>query len=634
VPDVTRPAVYALSAKEVVAYRTVPTLDTLGRAPVRYGGGVAAKGHAGDLRALFDMSTRRRQGVFDAPVATTVDGTLHIYFRDARKPVVQAATFPAFAGADVAVAGPGGTASPVGAAAPEEYDRPIDVPVGKPFTRQVAVPPGATATLVSGPAGMTLSAGGTLSWTPTAAVAGTTQSVKVRLDRTDGGGPTFVRYALAVAGPPSGTTPAPSVGATATGRPGHRRGASPPEQAVVAVDPRAITLPYDFMGRTIGYAFAPSYDGQHLLVLTGRTLRLTDGSGALAVETHELPRRYTRLAERDAYYIAASTTTLDLLDKRTLAVIRSIKLHTAETYDLAIHPTLRMSYVALHDESLPTDSTVRSRRVVTVNETTGTVTLVPGVFGQWVAADPRGRRLFVGAHDLYQNGYELDFNFDDFIRPAYGDIDLLGVLPLVDGAPQRGKATTTPGVNGQAVRVSPDGDAVCFVSAAGRPVYSYAVPALDPANLNETLATYSAKAGGGLFPQDLCFHPTLPIVAMACPDRVLLFDRATGDLLDDKLGPLPGVGNRNLDRVLFSPDGKSVVIDPVTDGGPIPPPGHGDKPKDVRRVFAVPLKLSDAELAQLARAKRSMPRSAPAPDAPPAEVVPRDDRADQLAPRT
>jgi hypothetical protein len=637
VPDATRPAVYQLASGIVTAYRTDATLDPLGQAPVRYTAVAGQRGRARpaeDVRGMVNPDRRRREHIFDAPVAATVDGTLHIFFCNADAPVVEAATFAPFVG-DAAPT-PAVAANSAGVGVGPDEAGPITVPVGKPFSHRVAVPPGAKATLVTGPTGMALSADHVLTWTPSAGDAGTTQAVKLRIDPATGQ-PAFVRLTLDVPPPPA---PPPSATIAAGTTPaGQARGRSPrrsdsdrpltPEQAIAAAaaaDPRAITLPYDHMAREVFYSFAPSYDGHHLLVLHGNQLQVTDGSGAEVAQTLTLPRRYGRIAERDAYYVATSATTLDLIDKQTMAVTKSIRLHTTETYDLTLHPTLRMAYVALHDEALGSDSSARSRRVALVNETTGATTVIPGVFGQWVVADPLGRQLYVGLHEVYQKGYRLnfDFDFEDPVMPVYGSIDVLGVLPLRNGIPQRGKAIADPGVNGSGIRVAGDGKAVSYVSGGGRPGGSYAIPALDPNNLAEALTVYSAKDQGFIpAPRDLCYHPTLPLVAMAIGDKVLVFNRDTGDRLDGKLGPMPKLDD--VDRVFFSPDGKGVVIDPVVDvhTNPTGPPTRG------RRLFAVPLNLTAAEQAAVARPLPPRPPSVPSLQGgkPAAPVPPKDDDA-------
>ncbi len=595
VPDATRPAVYVLTAGGLAGYRTNPTLDALGRAAAKVAVAKQSRARKDDVRRFYDLASQQRIGVFDAPIAVTVDGRLHVFLHESARPVVDTATFDPMGGPADAAAGPAAAAD----------DGPIEVSVGKPFTRQVAVPAGARASLMSGPAGLTLSAGQVLAWTPPAAAGGTTEVVKLRLDRADGSAPTFVRYTLAVDGPPAV--------ASADGR---RRGPKPPVDPDAEPEaPPAITVPYDMTGITHDFAFAPSFDGHHLLVLTGSRLRITDLTGTKVEQNLKLPRRCNHIAERDDCYVATTANTLELIDKRTLTSRRSIRLHTSETYDLALNPVLRVAYVALHDEALPADDSVRSRRVAVVNETTGSVLVTPGVYGQWLAVDPAGRRLFVGLHQTYQAGYRIDFNFDDFIVPAYGDVDVLGVLPLRAGVPGRGRASSDPGVNGRAVRVSPDGAAVSYVAAAGRPVYSDAVPALDPADLNETLATYSLKGLGG--PQDLCYHPTLPLVAATTGDHVVLFDRATGDRLDDKLDLPPEGRLHNADRVMFSPDGRSVLVDPSYDWRERPPRG-GERPKPERALIAIPIRLTEAEAAALAKGPPAGPKAVPAPDAKPA----------------
>jgi hypothetical protein len=593
--DQTRPAVYGLSETQLLAFNTNATLDEIGHVPAKFDGLGKPKNDAVQFRELFDSSPRRDAGDFDPPIAVTLGDTLHLFFMNPRKPIVEAATFDAFKVPDLVTTHSNESTPPDVAAADEV---PSALSPQQLSTYTLLVPSNTTLTPMSMPPGMKLS-GNILSWTPPADAAGSTISIKIRAEHA--GSVTFIRHTFNISG------------------------VSPAVAAAADRAQRLITFPFDPTGATTGYAFAPSYDHRSLLVLTGSKLRITDPSGQFAAETHTLPRQYNHIAEREIYYVALSANTLDLIDKHTFAVIKSVPLHTSETYDLVLHPTLRIAYVALHDQNSPADASILSRRIAEVNETTGALTVIPGTYGQWLAIDPHGAKLYIGLHDLYQQGYRIDTNYDELIVPDYGDIDVLGVIPLLNGTPQRGKAIGDPGVNGRAVRVSPDGKALSYVAAAGCPVYSYAVPALDPSNLKETLATYSMKGLGG--PQDLCYHPMLPLVAAISTDHVALFDRNTGDRLDDKLGPIPVDHLENMDRVLFSPDGRFVLIDPVTDASGLH--NGGGRSDSARHLIAIPINLTDAERAILAKSAPPALKSTPTPDAPAPKPTPSEDTTEK-----
>ena len=221
------------------------------------------------------------------------------------------------------------------------------------------------------------------------------------------------------------------------------------------------------------------------------------------------------------------------MDKHTLNVLRTIKLNVPQTFELAIQPGTRRSFVTVHDDNEGKEPEQLARRLYDVNESTGDVRKVPGVAGEWVLADPSRRRVFVGLHFVYEAGIILDFDIGD-IRPDYGDVDVLENVDF-EAAPGKVvvKTNSKAGGNGKCIRIAPDGRAVAFVSAVGTPQFSYAIPAFDPNEPSKILASYSMKEAG--FAVDVAFHPCLPIVAGISEQSVRLFDRNTGDILKDKV---------------------------------------------------------------------------------------------------
>jgi hypothetical protein len=103
------------------------------------------------------------------------------------------------------------------------------------------------------------------------------------------------------------------------------------------------------------------------------------------------------------------------------------------------------------------------------------------------------------------------------------------------------------------------------------------------------------------FPTDIAFHPGLPLVAVISEQKAFIFDRSTGDRLEDRLD-LSVHKPEDLRRCVFSPDGRSLMVDTATSDG--------------RCLMSYPLKLTDTE-----RRTLSKPPARPGPreetDSPP-----------------
>jgi len=344
------------------------------------------------------------------------------------------------------------------------------------------------------------------------------------------------------------------------------------------------------------HALVPSYDGKSMILLTGKTIKILDPHTLAVSKTTDLSRKYQAIAERDAYYVALSAATLDLLDKQTLAVTRSIPLRTSETYGLAIHPTQRVAFVTLFDDSGGTLKKGNAQRIAIVNETTGEVQKPANCPGHWIVIAPDGKRLFSSTKEIYEDGVQLAPGGD--LMPKYGDIDRLYSYEISGTSLRSDKVNKQPGANGGPLRIAPDSASVSYISAAGVPTYAYNIPAFDPADVTQVLVSYSFKGHG--FPGDIAYHPVLPLVA-ACSDQVVrLFDRATGDVVTDKVQ----IGKmKDPHHVHFSPDGRCLLIESGSD--------------EHRVLRSYDLNLNDTEKKQIDAAEQTRK---PSPSVPAVDI--------------
>jgi hypothetical protein len=111
---------------------------------------------------------------------------------------------------------------------------------------------------------------------------------------------------------------------------------SPPVAAsedVVAVDANRVELP------SADCAWVPGYGDHTMLVLSGNRLTILGPDGISIQKKVKLPKAYSHIAERADSYVAlcVSPQAVEVLDKATLAVRKSLKLHCTQFTDLALN---------------------------------------------------------------------------------------------------------------------------------------------------------------------------------------------------------------------------------------------------------------------------------------------------------
>ncbi len=352
-----------------------------------------------------------------------------------------------------------------------------------------------------------------------------------------------------------------------------------------------------------GHDYEVNGDMGGALLLEGSKLAVLGADGISVTKRLDLKKPYVRIAERPKYYeaIRVDPVAMDLLDKSTGNVEKTIKLDYRKFHDLALAPGGVTSYVTV--EFAPT---VPSDRIVIVNEATGEVREPKDLLGSYVKIDRSGKHMWAGLSDIYQNGTDFYVNpgFNIVGMPTYGNIDFLIRYDLTPDGPAIAEHLEEVGANGGQIRISPDGKRVSYLSFTGFPEASKNMAAWDGMDLEKKPVIYDIKdKTGGKGTKDVEYHSILPLVVMAKEDGVMVFDRESGDEITGQRlkissGALAGV---IVNDAYFSPDGLNVILDCT---------------KDERTfLYKAPLILSDAERAEI---KMGLPAVAhePAPAGP------------------
>jgi len=310
-----------------------------------------------------------------------------------------------------------------------------------------------------------------------------------------------------------------------------------------------------------------------VLLLQGKTLRAFDADGVRLIKKFTLPAEYKKLFSRKSYWVALSDTSVDLIDKATATIKKSVKLETKSILDLAIHPSLPVSYVTAIDPKYRDPKSPLARRLYFVNETKGSVKLIPRICGQWLAADPKGRYLYSSLKHVVRT------------FRGHQNADLIVSYDVRSGWPQPLNVNFRPGLNGKCLRVAPNGSSVSYVSSGGYRDDKYAkghyIPAFDADDVRRATTAFKT----GRHPREVCYHPKLDLV-IATNSGPKFFDLKTGKPLASRVD-LGGKRLGNWGRFAFSPGGRHLLIE-------------CRERSRARKLYSVPLFLTDKEIALLA----------------------------------
>ncbi len=342
------------------------------------------------------------------------------------------------------------------------------------------------------------------------------------------------------------------------------------------------------------YHLTPGRDGQSLLLLQGNRLRRLGADGLSVTEEWTLADRYRWIAERADNWIALRENPyrLDIIDKRRTRVTDQISIAPAgiqvmDVHDLVIHPRERITYIAIkHDIQLP------RYRVLIVNETTGGMAAPDHLLGKYLAIDPAGRYLYAAYSDIYERGatFHISPDWQITITPKYGNIDWLLSYNLSGRSATFRQAIEEAGGNSRGLRISPDGERLTYLSVVGSPPHSKNLVGFDPTKLDSAAVLYETGDVGD--PTMVAFHPKLNLVASPGDGAAVLFNRETGEQLDDRLAlPAGGLRGADIEDLRFSPDGKALIF---AVGG-----------VEGRRLIKVDLRLSKEDEGALTPSRRT-----------------------------
>ncbi len=325
-------------------------------------------------------------------------------------------------------------------------------------------------------------------------------------------------------------------------------------------------------------------DGQSLLVLQQNRLSILGPDGITIRKQVLLPKKYILLAEREKYYVAvaAEPQSIDLIDKASLRVSKSVKLPGAGATDLALHPTEPLAYVAYQ-----AGFDIPRFRFLVFNEEAGEAHELDHCIGKWLRASPDGDFLMAAYSDLYVRGQQMVINPDNiFLVPEYGNIDWLIRYDLKN--PERPEAVEKKdkaGGNGVGLRMAADGKRVTYLSHVGYPEFSGNLGGWDPTDLHKLPVSYATKDIATT--QELAYHPLLPLVASFGKSAPEILDRQQRELHPDRVKLLDDEQlTGNIRRVYFTPDGRHLLFDAVVN--------------NIHYLVQAELKLTPAELKQIA----------------------------------
>jgi hypothetical protein len=450
--------------------------------------------------------------------------------------------------------------------------------VGEPYTytmQVIASSKKVKFNVESAPAGLKISNDGVIKWTPKTKPVGGTERIIIAVSA--GEKEMFHSFEVSVERlvGPSTAKPTPKPAKPTPSKPSGS-GTDEPEPSLaperqasetpVKIDDKRLELP------VAKFLVRPGQRG-HLLVQE-QALTPLGPDGITPEKTIDLKKPYAFVAERSTYYVAVcrEPMAVELIDKKTLAVSKSMKFSAMEINDLVLHPTKPVAYVAHKVQA----SFPRYRFLI-YNESTGEGRQSDEYLGESLAIDPHGKFLIAGYSDIFEKGSRLIFNPDQIhVVPTYGGVDWI-IRYELDGAgnARPGAMNEKAGGNGRGIRLSHDGKRVTYLSMVGSPSQSGNLTAWDVNDFDKVPVTYPIK--GKAATTEFAYHPYLPWVACMGKEGAVILDRDSGDELPGKLNPDEFEGG-TLHALWFSADGKALVYDVSVN--------------DIHYLQRIPLKLS------------------------------------------
>lgn len=330
--------------------------------------------------------------------------------------------------------------------------------VGRPYSYQLQVMSSRGKVrykVEEGPSELKVSGDGNVTWTPKTRPTGGIEKVVI-VARDPEGLESFHSFEVAVDRPPKHVIPPKG----RAGKP--QRASTAPSGGPAKVDGERLEIPKG------NFVLVPGRDPRTTLLLQGARLTILGAGGLSVVKSFEFKHPYERVGERADYWVGVRKNpfAVEIIDKQSLAVSKSVKFSAQEIQDLALHPRQSVSYVAFKvGPSAP------HFKFIVFQESKGEARESEEFIGSYLAVDPGGRFLMSGYRDIYERGSRLLFNPDRIdLVPDYGNIDFLIRYDLNRaGMPQVAAVKKQAGGNGAGIRLSPDGKRVSYLSASALP---------------------------------------------------------------------------------------------------------------------------------------------------------------------
>jgi WD40 repeat protein len=570
--DLTRPLFYRTAGDRLRAFALDESLKEIGSTPMPQ----PAKPASWNDRILPIAPFCSNPGELGCrirfPIAFTLGERLYIFAAPSGE--LLRGEFPAFKDPDKAATRP---AAPVAANA-----FPTEVVAGTPLVFQI---PGVAADsrheLMDGPEGLTVSAGGGIRWKPSAQQVGM-QTVKVRVEAS--GAVRFERFTTKVVGTKDDLN-----GGDLT---------------------RGI---HYFVQDDMRLSLTEASDG--IMILDDTQLRTLDADGMKVTRTVSLPTRYQRIFDRKDHWVGITARAVEIVDKQSLRIKGHFDIPCEQVVDADVHPSKNSVFVATYIAQAPLKAELR--QTYEVDENSGKVQPVTGVYAQRLAFHPGGRYAYVVTPDAgFTSQLYKDFDsrgmtqhesnvhrsqgltcYDTSVTPWRNVSWNPGVLEIPRKVPEGSIAKLVP---------SPAGNLLAVLSTRGllRPP----TPAGQPPRVQLAFAQTEMERAAVTFEvdeaYDIAFHPSMNLVAIAHNKGLNLFDSKTGALVERRVD-FKGSAPQSVSQVRFSAGGRHLLVAFIGADGR-------------RRVQSFPLQLSAEEL-QVANAP-GRPKVAPVD--PPAVPAP------------
>lgn len=329
-----------------------------------------------------------------------------------------------------------------------------------------------------------------------------------------------------------------------------------------------------------------SNSGKKILLSQSSSLKILDEEGRAVIKTVDLEGEYINVSERDQYYLALATDHLDLLDKNTFKVIKTIGFNECVAKDFAVHPSGQVCFVAVTDSTVDKDNVIEKNKILQINEMTGKVTYLESVFGTRVKISPDGKHLYTTVRHVFHDGYMIDFNIGVML-PNYGRIDALLQFRFEHQALVLTGINLKPGENGREIVISQDGKSVAYISGAGyrsglEGQNGYSIPAFNESDIKIANAAYHV----GAYPTAIAFHPSLSLVVGSNGKELKAFNRKTSQKVDYEITLKDPI--KEIFKVWFTQSGEHLLV-------------HYKNTSEQIILESVALKLSNEQRRELAQ---------------------------------